>query len=76
MDEVFKIGVLYLVFSLQTSKKELVLISSGCVHNMAYFSYFIKDRRIMTRLNMAIWKTFLEAYLNAQNGSQLSKVSL
>lgn len=29
----------------------------------------------MTRLNMTIWKMFLEAFLNAQNGSQLSRLA-
>lgn len=73
MDEVFTIGVLWLFFSKllkRTSSSKLEL------SKMAYFSYFIKDRRNMTRLNMAVWKTFLEAFFNVQDGSQFSRVSL
>ena len=74
MDEVFKGGVLGLVFSLQTSKRT----GSGKLELSTRPSLFwlLRERSNMTRLNMTIWKMFLEAFLNAQNGSQLFRVSL
>lgn len=74
MDEVFKVGVLGLVFSLQTSKRT----GSGKLELSTRPSLFwlLRERSNMTRLNMTIWKMFLEAFLNAQNGSQLFRVSL
>lgn len=74
MDEVFKVGVLSVVFSLQTSKRT----GSGKLELSTRPSLFwlLRERSNMTRLNMAVWKMFLEAFLNAQNGSQLSRVRL
>ena len=74
MDEVFKVGVLGLVFSLQTSRRT----GSGKLELSTRPSLFwlLRERSNMTRLNMTIWKMFLEAFLNAQNGSQLFRVSL
>lgn len=74
MDEVFKAGVLGLVFSLQTSKRT----GSGKpeLYTRPGLFWLLRERSNMTSLNVAIWKMFLEALLNTQIGSQLFKVSL
>lgn len=74
VDEVFKAGVLGLVFCLQTSKRT----GSGKpeLYTQRGLFWLLRERGNMTSLNVAIWKMFLEALLNTQIGSQLFRVSL